>query len=129
MFQLFSGKSAIEYKAVKKYTLIWRSKGSPSFTDVSIWRPTDAQSGYYPLGDTVVPNKSQPNGYSLVVKAVEPISALAEPESFEKIWDDTGSGAKDHVTIYKMIPKSGYTCLGHIAVESYETLPETSMYR
>ncbi len=128
MYSDVLGKTAIAYKAVKVYTSIWTDKGSWYYEDVSIWRPQDAQSGYYPLGDTVVGKHSKPKEYSLVVKALER-DALAEPESYKKIWNDKGSGANADVTIYEMIPKPGYMCLGHIAVKSYKTKPKISKYR
>ena len=56
--------------------------------------PNDHENGYYPLGDAVaVPKHSMPSEYCLTVKALES-NALAEPSSFEKIWNSKGSAAK-----------------------------------
>ena len=88
----------------------------------------DYQNGYYPLGDVAAATHSRPKTLAMTVMALES-DALAEPASFTSIWNDKGSGAKKDVTIYRMNPSSGYTCLGHIAVRSYEEQPSKSIYR
>ena len=124
----YLGKTAISYKAINTYDNLWTDKGSGYFTDVSIWRPNDPENGYYPLGDVAVTKHSMPFEYSLTVKALES-NALAEPSSFEKVWNSKGSRATYPVTIYKMIPKPGYTCLGDAVVRSFTKKPKSSKYR
>ena len=55
------------------------------------------------------------------------IKTSTKPISVSRIWTDAGSGADDDVKIYKLTPQSGYTCLGHVAVQS--GTPNLSNYR
>lgn len=45
------------------------------------------------------------------------------------MWNDRGSGAGQDVETYRMIPKPGYVCLGHVAIGKYSTLPDINAYR
>lgn len=65
---------------------------------------------------------------SLMVKDLVP-GALAPPTSFTEIWTDRGSGAYEDVKVMKMNPRSGYTCLGHVAVKGYRSIPNNYNYR
>ena len=44
---------------------------------------------------------------------------LNKPKSSKHIWNDRGSGADRDVRIFKLIPPSGYTYLGDVAVPNY----------
>lgn len=117
------------YKLVNDYELIWDDSGSGARDDVSIWRPVETQAGYRLLGDVAVKSHSKPSDSTITVIAVVD-DALKEPESFTKVWWDKGSGARHDVTIWRMNPPSGYTCLGDIAVRSYSTDdPPVDRYR
>jgi len=54
--------------------------------------------------------------------------SLIKPTSFSLVWNDRGSGADADVSIYKMKAPSGYTCLGAVAVASFQTKPDKSRY-
>jgi len=45
------------------------------------------------------------------------------------MWNDRGSAAPQDVEIYRMDPKPGYVCLGHVAVNVYSTQPDKNAYR
>ena len=110
------------------YTPIWSDKGSGADKDVSIWRPVKDMNGYFPLGDTATPSHHKPNAMSVTVKALVR-DALAPPTGSEEIWNDQGSGANEDVRIMKLNPRSGYTCLGHVAVRGYRNDPDYGKYR
>lgn len=95
---------------------------------MSIWRPLAFQAGFYPVGDTAVNNYSPPPNAAVIVKDVGN-GLVKPPSSFRVIWKDTGSGAAKDVTIYQMIPPSGYACLGNVAVGNYHQLPNANAYR
>ncbi len=118
----------IIYKYVDQFAWRWDDSGSGASCDVSIWKPVDYQAGYYPLGDVAVATHSRPSSVALTVQAQED-DALAAPSSFTQIWKDSGSWADDDVRILQMNPPSGYTCLGHVAIEGYSSLPSTDEYR
>lgn len=97
-------------------------------TYVSIWRPLEIQSGYFPLGDVATSSHNKPNIPALSVSAVVS-DALAAPTGFTEIWNDRGSGANRDVRVMKMNPPSGYTCLGYVAIEGYSSVPNKNLYR
>lgn len=117
----------IAFKYVNDYSLIWDDSGSGASRDISIWRPVDLESGFFPLGDTAKTSHDKPIGSSLTVSAVVD-DALARPADFIEVWNDRGSGADDDVRILRMDPPSGYTCLGYVAVQGYDNLPEANHY-
>ena len=88
----------------------------------------DIQSGFFPLGDAATASHSKSNVPSLSVSA-KVDGALAPPVGFTEIWNDRGSGARADVRIMRMDPPSGYTCLGHVAVVGYSSLPDANQYR
>ena len=64
----------------------------------------------------------------MVIIVVEfAVQTSPKPTGSQLIWSDAGSGADDDVKIYELIPPSGYTCLGHVAVRS--GTPSLSSYR
>ena len=119
---------SIAFKYVTDYTLIWTDSGSGADRDVSLWRPYDLQSGYFPLGDVAVASHGKPPTPALTVTALE-ADALAPPASFSEIWNDRGSGADRDVRVVKMNPPSGYICLGNVAVVGYNSYPDRNQYR
>ena len=95
---------------------------------MSIWRPSDHQSGFFPLGDFVHASHGYPDAVTVTVSERTP-GALAPPLSLTEIWRDSGSGADMDVRVFQMNPVSGYICLGHIAIASYSESPDKSKYR
>ncbi len=118
----------VVHKYVNAYVKIWDDSGSGAHEDVSIWRPLDFQSGYYPLGDVAVGGHSQPKAVAITVSHLAS-GALAPPAGFTEIWRDSGSGANGDVKIFRMNPRSGYVCLGHVAHGSYSGTPDANKYR
>lgn len=126
---IFAGQTiAIAYRYVEAYTFIWSDSGSGAHKDVSIWRPLDIQSGFFPLGDVATSTHNKPNRPALTASAVVS-DALAPPTGFTEIWNDRGSGAKRDVRVMRMNPPRGYTCLGHVAIEGYSSVPNRYLYR
>ena len=88
----------------------------------------DYQAGFYPLGDIAVASHSRPRSVALTVSAQDD-DALAPPLSFSEIWRDSGSGADKDVKVLRMDPMTGYTCLGHVAITGYNSVPDIKQYR
>ena len=112
---------------MNEYDFIWSDRGSGANKDVSIWRPVDIEYGFFPLGDTASGRYGKPVIPSITVSAGVS-GALARPISYGHIWNDRGSGADRDVRIVKLIPPTGYTCLGDVAVPHYGA-PDLNKYR
>lgn len=113
---------------METYDWIYDDSGTGADRDVSIWRPTNAEYGYYPLGDAAVASHSAPTTSSMMVKELTP-GALNSPVSFTEIWNDRGSGGRHDVRILRMNPPHGYVCLGNVAVLGYSNYPDRNKYR
>jgi hypothetical protein len=117
---------SIVYKFTDVYSIIWSDRGSGADRDGSIWQAQNYNSDYCSLGDVAVDGHAQPSVKTVLVSSSK--GALVQPVSFTKVWTDSGSGADWDVSIYTMVPPSGYTCLGGVAVRSGSILPDTSKY-
>lgn len=116
------------YKEVNEFDWVWDDKGSGAHSDVSIWRPRDYQSGFYPLGDVAIGGYSKPNGLAATVSETS-AGGLAPPASYVEIWADHGSGANNDVRILQLVPRSGFKCLGYAASNSYSSTPGLNTFR
>ena len=97
-------------------TKVWDDSGSGARDDVSIWK-AEAPSGYLPVGHIVIRSHQKPSK-AYVIKAVDgkaDTDALVLPVSYDKIWDDSGSGAKSDVTIWRVLCPGGYVALSNVA--------------
>ena len=61
-------------------------------------------------------------------------NVLALPVGSEMVWKDFGSGAGSNLAIYRLIPPTGYKCLGHVTVgwpvgTQTHSPPELNNYR
>ncbi|XP_032835356.1 uncharacterized protein LOC116957357 [Petromyzon marinus] len=118
----------VVYKFSTEYEAIWNDRGSGAAVDVSIWRPSSLESGFYPLGDVAVTLHEQPKSASILVRD-SGNSLVRAPISVTEVWNDRGSGADRDVTVYRLNPLNGFTCLGHVAVASYSQTPSLNAYR
>jgi len=103
-----------EIRDIKK---VWDDKGSGADDDVSIWKakvPRDHKA----VGQVVVKSYAQPS-ISYVIKATKKAdnNALVLPVSYDKIWDDSGSGADDDVSIWRVVCPGDYVALSNIATD------------
>ncbi|XP_069098531.1 uncharacterized protein [Pleurodeles waltl] len=115
-------------KFTTQFEHIWDDKGSDAGGDLSIWRPTSREPGFFPVGDTAVTSRESPDHAAVLVED-DGNGLVKPPKKFRKIWNDKGSSARRPVTVYEMIPPSNYTCLGDVAVKSYKRCPDRNMYR
>ena len=113
--------------------LVWNDVGSGADEDGSFWTVNDPNDGFSLLSDVAC---GQPNEYKhpcdqiVLVKAEDDQnSILQKPLSVTQIWNDKGSGADSDVAIYRLNPANGYYCLGMVAVNSYDILPDLDRYR
>jgi hypothetical protein len=107
---------ALEVLYVDDFQPVWNDRGSGADYDGAFYRPV-APPGYSVIGFYGQGNYNAPDGVVAVVKELEP-GALAEPEGYELIWKDSGSGADRDGAFWRPIPPAGYTCLG-VVVTGY----------
>lgn len=117
----------IVFKETDLYELIWKDSGSGADMDGSIWRAEDYDRKFCSLGDSATGNHGKPTHFAVLVHQRKH-GALMHPTSFTKIWNDGGSGAHSDVTVYKMNAHNGYTCIGHVAVNSFTSQPNAKKY-
>ncbi|MCO6449675.1 MAG: Vps62-related protein [Caldilineales bacterium] len=109
-----NNEPALEIAFVTDFELMWKDSGSGADVDVSFWYPNSSDlfdNGFRTLGHYGKVGHDQPSSAMLVARAIQP-DALKEPERYEWVWDDAGSGADSDVSIWKPIAPSGYSALG-----------------
>ena len=96
-------------------TKVWDDSGSGARDSVSIWK-AEVPKDYMPVGHVVVKSRQKPSK-SYVIKATDKADsdALVLPVSYDKIWDDSGSGADKDVTIWRVLCPGGYVALSNVA--------------
>lgn len=104
---------------------IWDDKGSWASNDIAIWRSRGGPNAHS-LGDIAVPGGKPTKGY--VVKQHRE-GALRAAYDYRIVWNDKGSSADRHVTIYRPLCPPGYRHLGHIAMTGYDRKPSASDFR
>lgn len=109
-----SNKPALEIAFVAEYEKMWDDAGSGADKDVSFWYPKSENfygRGFRTLGHYAHEGHGRPESPMVVARPIQP-DALAIPESFELVWDDSGSGADRDVSIWIPVPPPGYKALG-----------------
>jgi GTPase SAR1 family protein len=108
---------------------IWHDAGSGARLDGSFWTSHFGQSfGFKRLGDRACRGHNK-CGQLLMVKDISSNrDALKRPTGSTKLWSDRGSGADHDVTIYRLDPPYGYTCLGYVAMGHYNGGPNLDEY-
>ncbi|KAF9021037.1 hypothetical protein BDZ89DRAFT_1071837 [Hymenopellis radicata] len=104
--------AALAYKYVTFVNKMADDSGSGAKTDISSWRP-NLENGWYYLGQGAESNMSRaPQG--IIVHALED-DALRDVASWEKVWDDAGSGKKRDYSLWRGVPPNdNYVVVGGI---------------
>jgi len=124
-FELPPPVDGVEIASVSEPVWIYDDTGTGAFDAVSIWRPI-APAGYGLLGDVAVSGYDAPTEPAFVM--IDDPLAVAPPLGFELIWQDTGSGGINDVSVWNPIPPLGYVCMGAVAVAGY-TEPQIAQLR
>ena len=114
-----------EYKDIvigftSTFKLMWNDQGSGSKRNGAYWRPIlpPEMKDFHVLGDLGRDDYSDVNGKTpvAVVKDAKGSSgtALRPPTKFQRVWTDSGSGAKRDGAMWRPIPPDGYVALGLI---------------
>ena len=109
---------------------IWKDWGSGSDMDGSFWEAS-IFGKYKLLGDTACGQSNSitnPCESILMVKDNDD-NLVKTPVKSERIWTDAGSGADHDVSIWRLVPPSGYKCLGMAAVRRHNPGPNLQNYR
>ncbi|KAF9012897.1 hypothetical protein BDZ89DRAFT_1046905 [Hymenopellis radicata] len=106
--------AALAYKYVTFVNKMADDSGSGAKTDISSWRP-NLDNGWYYLGQGAESNMSRaPQG--IIVHALED-DALRDVASWEKVWDDAGSGKKRDYSLWRGVPPND----NYVVVGGYST--------
>lgn len=106
-----------DVKLVTKYNEIWNDKDSGATLDGSFWQPI-VPSGYYRLGHHAKQGHQYPDLPTLVISAKQG-GVLAFPTSYQRKWNDKGSGAASDVSVWRPQCPADYSSLGDLATPSY----------
>jgi len=108
-----SQKPEIELKTTNYFTKVFDDQNTGSRGDVALWRPAVNK----PWFGTVASNNywdASAGGVKGVYAEMASNGMLREPRNWELIWNDSGTGSCNDRSLWKAIPHSGYTCLGHV---------------
>ena len=132
------------------YNWIYNDKGSGAKHDFSSWRAAPAfnketEQWHYPMGDIGVLGRKNENSGPKIIDGVvndtintksgpKKLTALVAgdvkpPVSFEKKWDDKGSGGKYDGSFWHPIGPNGYTCIGDVTHNNKYQPPNTNIIR
>mmetsp|Transcript_2965 Transcript_2965/g.6510 ORF Transcript_2965/g.6510 Transcript_2965/m.6510 type:complete len:1386 (+) Transcript_2965:77-4234(+) len=121
------GGESIQTKFTSNLAFIYNDRGSGADNDFAAWRPQGSSiDGWYSLGDVGFSSYGSAFGDGLLVKA--PGDILMPPLDYNLIWKDSGSGGDMDGSFWEPIPRTGYTCLGHVAQPNYGK-PSTDLIR
>ncbi len=113
------------------FTFLWNDQGSGADLDGGFWRP-NPPAGFFILGDYGQGNYNVPS-QSVIVLGVQayddPLSpALRLPSGFDRIWDDSGSGADLDGSVWMPRVPAGYVCFGHIFKLGHDAPNPTAVF-
>lgn len=128
------GEPALLFSTTSIYAWIYNDRGSGAHQDVTIWRPTPTSSDWSIVGDYAQGNYNNPNGSSVIVKAINDDPAqpiLKAPVGFNEIWNDHGSGGDNDGSIWFPVAPDGYVAMGAVAASGYSppTIPSLMCVR
>lgn len=112
-----------------QFTWVYNDQKTGATQDGAFWQPI-APEGFSILGTYAINNYSDVNAdgnsWALCVKAATGSnSPLANPVSFDLIWNDHGSGGKNDGSCWRPIPPAGYVAMGDVMVTGYNA-PDVS---
>jgi hypothetical protein len=105
----------------------WNDRESGGKYDGSFWQPRPPK-GFYALGGVGVKGYDDPSGKvaALCVRAADGASSrapLALPTGYDRIWKDSGSGAKHDGSCWRPKAPQGYVALGDVFNSGHDTPP------
>lgn len=108
------GAENIELMYQESFELVYNATGSGA--NFAAFRVNAQSGGWHRVGDYgvrchgAVPSASGSRG--ALIRA--PGNTLRPPTDYEKVWDDSSSGERQHGSFWRPVPPAGYTCLGHV---------------
>lgn len=112
--------------------LIWNDRGSGADKDGSFWEASIPKFNRYRLlGDAACGQSNEITSpcESILMILDNNDGVVKAPVKSERIWTDAGSGADQDVSIWRLVPPSGYKCLGMAAVRRHNPGPDLQNYR
>jgi hypothetical protein len=116
-----ASRPTLRAKYTSEFTEVYSDKGSKGDGKLEVYRPKH-DTGWFRLGDVAMDQYDKDPSQALLVKADHDDSAypaLIAPDSFIRIWRDTGSTVREHGSLWHAVAPSPsghkYTCLGDIA--------------
>ncbi|TPX67399.1 hypothetical protein SpCBS45565_g03827 [Spizellomyces sp. 'palustris'] len=101
-------------KVVPLSYIQFTDRGSGAKSDLSVCQ-ADIGGGWYSLGQIAFPNYNTPSGRTIVVQEIIPNSgALADVASWQRVWDDHGSGKSGNYNLWRGLASNpvDYAVLG-----------------
>jgi len=117
----------IHLQIFNSFDQIWDDTNSGADVPSSVWRTRAAQTGFYNLGDVFIAGRrTKPEyGYLLKVQTHSKDIILKDPQSYDPIWTDGGSGAHQDLSIWKINCPPGYKGLGNVFTNSGTVPPQS----
>jgi hypothetical protein len=120
------GQSTIIPGVTSRYQWLWSDLGSGADQDMTIVRPVTESLEFFIVGDYAYNNYGPAIGTSMILAQVvsdprDPLPPLKQPISYQKIWDDKGSGGKYDGSIWFPVPPENYVTLGWVVQQGYDT--------
>lgn len=92
---------------------VFDDEGTGARHDGALWKPNNSSPWFSTVASNTYGGAQSRKG---VYAQSNSVGMLKEPAYWEQIWNDRGSGACNDRSLWKAIPKSGYTCLGHVGI-------------
>jgi len=109
------------------FNFIYNDKGTGSAMDITVYRPTTTQSGYFPLGDWAQRNYDAASGIAQMV-ADDGGIVVQRPVDYQLVWESRILFSDYDGSVWRPVPPAGYVAVGHVFNRGYGK-PSTDLMR
>lgn len=123
------GEPYLIHRTTSNYAFLYNDRQTGGIHNVTIYRPSPTDAGWFTIGDYAQNNYHVPTGISPIVMAVndDPDNPLIKPPTtLSQVWNDKGSGGKHDGSIWFPVPPDGYVSIGFVAQMGYQPPGPTS---
>jgi hypothetical protein len=116
------GEPYLLQRTTSNYAFLYNDRQTGGAHDVTIYRPSPTDAGWFTIGDYAQNNYHPPTGSSPIVMAVndDPNNPLIQPpKGYTQVWNDKGSGGLHDGSIWFPVPPDGYISIGFVAQMGY----------
>jgi len=105
-----SSRPNIDLRRTNRFSRFFDDRSTGSNKDGSLWKPNENS---YWFGMVASGSYNSPGAPGVWCRTFEG-DLLAQPQYWEKVWDDRGTGAKGDRSLWRPVPPPGYVALGHV---------------